>query len=124
MSDGRGTGRRGFIKTVAAGIGLETVAAEPQEQTETGKPTTAEQPKSTRHRISYPRSYTGRALAQIGFPLGGIGTGSISLGGRGQLRDWEIYNRPDKGRSPEYAFASIWLKGGSSKPIAHVLEAE
>src|SRR5882757_5996589 len=59
----------------------------------------------------------------IAFPLGGIGTGSISLGGRGQLRDWEIYNRPDKGRSPEYAFASIWAKTGSSKPIARVLEA-
>jgi uncharacterized protein (DUF608 family) len=40
----------------------------------------------------------------LAFPLGGIGTGSISLGGRGQLRDWEIYNRPDKGRAPQMCF--------------------
>ncbi|NIM44374.1 MAG: hypothetical protein GTO54_01880, partial [Nitrososphaeria archaeon] len=33
----------------------------------------------------------------MAFPLGGIGTGSISLGGWGQLRDWEIMNRPAKG---------------------------
>ncbi len=59
----------------------------------------------------------------LAYPLGGIGTGSISLGGRGQLRDWEIFNRPDKGRSPEYAFASIWAQAGTRKPVAHVLEA-
>ena len=27
-------------------------------------------------------------------PLGGIGTGSFSLGGRGELRDWQIMNKP------------------------------
>jgi uncharacterized protein (DUF608 family) len=59
----------------------------------------------------------------IAFPLGGIGTGSISLGGRGQLRDWEIFNRPDKGRSPEYAFAAIWAQSGSAKKVARVLES-
>jgi len=39
-----------------------------------------------------PRRYSGRQLDQIAFPLGGIGTGSISLGGWGQLRDFEIFN--------------------------------
>jgi uncharacterized protein (DUF608 family) len=33
-------------------------------------------------------------LARIALPLGGIGTGTVSLGGRGDLRDWEIANRP------------------------------
>ncbi len=33
-------------------------------------------------------TYRGRNLDQIAFPLGGIGTGTISLGGWGQLRDW------------------------------------
>jgi uncharacterized protein (DUF608 family) len=37
--------------------------------------------------------YTGDRLREIAFPLGGIGTGTISLGGRGQLRDFEIANR-------------------------------
>ena len=73
--------------------------------------------------MRYPRVYTGRQLAMLAMPLGGIAAGSISLGGRGQLRDWEIFNRPDKGRSPEYAFASIWAKAGSRKPVAHILEA-
>jgi len=73
--------------------------------------------------IDYPRVFRGANLARIAFPLGGVGAGSISLGGRGQLRDWEIFNKPDKGRSPDYAFASIWVKAGSSKPIARVLES-
>src|SRR5208283_2813215 len=40
-------------------------------------------------RITFPRTFSGRNLKMIAFPLGGIGTGTISLGGRGQLRDWE-----------------------------------
>ena len=43
------------------------------------------------------RTFTGRHLDEIAFPLGGIGTGSVSLGGWGQLRDWELQNRPAKG---------------------------
>jgi non-lysosomal glucosylceramidase len=73
--------------------------------------------------LQYPRRYTGRQLSQIAFPLGGIGTGSISLGGRGQLRDWEIFNRPDKGLAPDYAFAAIWARSGTAKPMARVLES-
>ena len=59
----------------------------------------------------------------IAFPLGGVAAGSLSLGGRGQLRDWEIFNRPNKGFSPPYALPSIWVQAGNSKPIARVLEA-
>lgn len=40
--------------------------------------------------------YEGEKLYQISFPLGGIGTGSIGLAGNGRLRDFEIYNRPNK----------------------------
>ncbi len=59
----------------------------------------------------------------VSFPLGGIGAGSIGLGGRGQLRDWEIFNRPDKGNQPAYAFPSIWIEAQGKKPVAHVLES-
>ena len=60
----------------------------------------------------------------IAFPLGGVAAGSLSLGGRGQLRDWEIFNRPDKGFSPPYALPTIWIQVGNAKPIARVLEAQ
>ena len=56
-------------------------------------------------RNSWPvlRTYDQNHLARIALPLGGIGTGTVSLGGRGDLRDWEIMNRPAKGFLPAYA---------------------
>jgi non-lysosomal glucosylceramidase len=38
--------------------------------------------------------YTGERLRYVSFPLGGIGTGSVSLTGSGRLIDWSIRNRP------------------------------
>ena len=43
--------------------------------------------------------YDGSHLQRVALPLGGIGTGTVSLGGRGELRDWEIMNVPGKGFS-------------------------
>ncbi len=40
--------------------------------------------------------YTGMQTSQISFPLGGIGTGSVGLGGNGRLLDWEIFNNANK----------------------------
>lgn len=40
--------------------------------------------------------YKGMATREIAFPIGGIGSGCISLAGYGRLVDWEIYNRPAK----------------------------
>ena len=45
--------------------------------------------------------YDGDHLTRIALPLGGIGTGTVSLGGRGDLRDWEIMNRPAKHFTPQ-----------------------
>lgn len=42
-------------------------------------------------------------------PLGGIGTGCISLGGRGNFQDWEIMNRPAKGYDACPAFFALWF---------------
>lgn len=67
------------------------------------------------------RCYAGKSLKMISFPLGGIGTGTIGLGGRGQLRDWEIFNKPNKGFRPQYTMPYIFCKQGDKK-IARVLE--
>lgn len=40
------------------------------------------------------RHYDENHLKEVALPLGGIGTGTVSIGGRGELRDWEIMNIP------------------------------
>ena len=52
--------------------------------------------------------YDEQHLAKIALPLGGIGTGTVSLGGRGDLRDWEIMNRPAKGFTPKGTFGPFF----------------
>ncbi len=47
------------------------------------------------------KRYDNDHLTRIALPVGGIGTGTVSLGGRGNLRDWEIMNRPAKNFTPK-----------------------
>ncbi len=65
-------------------------------------------------------------LRRIALPLGGLGTGTVSLGGRGDLRDWEIVNRPAKGFSPGgghvSAFFALWAKPAGGQPVTKLLE--
>lgn len=50
-------------------------------------------------RISVLKSYDQDHLHRIAMPIGGIGTGTVSLSGSGELKDWEIMNVPAKGYS-------------------------
>ncbi|MBE0659334.1 MAG: hypothetical protein IH602_16700 [Bryobacteraceae bacterium] len=69
------------------------------------------------------RIFEGEALREIAFPLGGLGTGTVSLGGYGNLRDWEIFNRPNKGGILPFTFGAMRLSGGGLKrPLIRVLE--
>ena len=68
------------------------------------------------------RTFSGSRLAEVAFPLGGIGTGTVSLGGRGNLQDWEIFNRPAKGRSLPYSFFALWARPEGGPAVARVLE--
>ena len=116
--------RRDFLRKVTAGGAMAgTLGSLPgmqERKPEARKMADESAPGST---ITYPRVFAGRNLRMIAFPLGGIGTGSIALGGRGQLRDWEIFNRPDKGNVPDYCFMAVWAKPEGKKPVARVLEA-
>src|SRR2546423_15578405 len=59
--------------------------------------------------------YDEKHLARIALPIGGIGTGTISLGGRGDLRDWELVNKPAKGYAPPDTFFALCAKPRSAK---------
>ena len=111
------TKRRTFLQQVTLAGAAAQVAAQTQ------APAAAAPASPTASEIAFPRVFTGRRLTAIAFPLGGVCAGSISLGGRGQLRDWEIFNRPDKGNTPTYAFPAIWVQAGNRKPLARVLES-
>src|SRR5437764_10427712 len=121
MTDSQGPGRRTFLKSLSIAGAVSARAETSSATSPSAQSFTPASPKPAA--LSYPRTFTGPQLAMISFPLGGIGAGSIGLGGRGQLRDWEIVNRSDKGNAPTYAMPSIWVHTGSSKPIARVLEA-
>ncbi len=69
------------------------------------------------------RTYFGDA-SETAFLLGGIGTGNISVGSAGQLRDFEIFNRPGKGDMPSYTFFAIHAKEEGKTPVTKVLEAQ
>ncbi|GLJ61352.1 hypothetical protein GCM10017576_14810 [Microbacterium barkeri] len=58
------------------------------------------------------------------FPLGGVGTGNVSLGARGELRDWELENLPDKGRVNPYSFFAIHAAPEGGTAVTRVLEAQ
>lgn len=59
--------------------------------------------------------YTGDFTKEISFPLGGIGSGCIGLGGDGRLIDWEIFNRPNKGYRNGYSHIAV--KAENSKGV-------
>src|SRR4030095_2209175 len=43
------------------------------------------------------KHYEGKYIEKIAMPVGGIGTGNISIGGNGQWKDVEIMNKPGMG---------------------------
>jgi non-lysosomal glucosylceramidase len=69
------------------------------------------------------KTYSNEAT-EAAFLLGGIGAGNISIGSRGELRDWEIFNYPGKGINLPNSYFSIWAKEEGKAPVAKVLETK
>lgn len=115
--------RRDFLKQAAGAVGAVSQAGHwpsyASAQTASGISESA--PQS--HGKFFPRRFEGGDLRMIAFPLGGVAAGCVSLGGRGELRDWEIFNRPNKGYRPRYAFTSLYAQVEGEKPVARILEA-
>ena len=70
--------------------------------------------------------YDSDHLKEIALPLGGIGTGTVSVGGRGELRDWEIMNVPAKGfntgtQSRNAPFFAVFTKDETGKTTTTML---
>lgn len=66
------------------------------------------------------KQYDQQHTLNIALPMGGIGTGTVSLGGRGELRDWQIMNKPGIGFSTmtdgnQAPFFAIYVKPSKQK---------
>lgn len=60
----------------------------------------------------------------ISFPLSGIGTGGVSISGTGQLIDWELDGRANKGAVNEYTHFAIKAERGGKTVDARVLHGD
>ena len=70
-------------------------------------------------------TYSGDSLKNISIPLGGIGTGDILIGGRGNIRALEIFNRAAQtDELPYMTFFSLWLKEEGQEPVSRILESK
>ena len=79
--------------------------------------------RSQLYELGTPRAYEGEQLAEIAFPIGGIGTGSVSLSGTGALRDWEIFSRPNIGSTLPYSFLTLWAQAEGKTPVTKVVQS-
>src|SRR5579862_5624372 len=113
--------RRNFLKQAAGALGAATLAERAPASALNADPIAGKEAAPRIEDAGFPRRFRGRQLRMISFPLGGVAAGSIGLGGRGQLANWEIFNRPNKGYRPSYAFPSIWAQRGSEPSVTRVL---
>ncbi len=52
-------------------------------------------------------TYSGDDLKEIRFPIGGVGSGCISMNGKGALVDWEVADRPNAQSRPDFTFIGL-----------------
>lgn len=70
------------------------------------------------------KTYRGEYQKEISFPLGGIGSGCIGLGGDGRFREWEIFNRPAKGKLNGFSHLAIKAEMDGRVVDARVMQGD
>lgn len=68
------------------------------------------------------KAHRSSAAAAAAFPLGGVGTGNVSIGARGEWRDWELWGTAAKGTMLPNTFWSVRAAWGG-RNVTKVLEA-
>ncbi len=68
--------------------------------------------------------YSEENLSNLRVPIGGVGTGNLLLGGRGNIEFVEVFNQPDRQRRLEKTFFALWVQKANDKPVAKLLERE
>ncbi len=117
--------RRDFLRTV--GLGTALVAQEKLLFADESQPAEASGFPDPDQADAWPvlKYYDADHLSRLAMPIGGIGTGSVSLGGRGDLRDWEVMNRPAKGFVPTGQagpFFALYLRLPNGKTVVRAIE--
>ncbi len=126
MKKQSGVNRREFLTSTSAAVGIAAVSGASliaEDARNSRAPTSARSiPQVARETYGPLRSYAGAYAGEVAFPLGGIGTGTVSLGARGELRDWEIFNRPAKRRILPCSFVALWAQLEGDRPHLRVVE--
>jgi hypothetical protein len=85
-----------FLFSIILSVCASALAKEAQQEPLKELPYTEAELLGTKARTTYEGDY----LNLVAFPMGGIGSGCVSLAGTGKLVDWEIFNKANKGYQP------------------------
>ncbi|MDH7601772.1 MAG: GH116 family glycosyl hydrolase [Armatimonadota bacterium] len=66
--------------------------------------------------------YSGKTATDVNFPLGGIGSGHLSICADGAIRQWCIFNRVNEACVVPDSFFAVWARPKSGTPIAKILQ--
>ncbi|MDD2710679.1 MAG: GH116 family glycosyl-hydrolase [Verrucomicrobiae bacterium] len=71
--------------------------------------------------MTSPRVYVDKHLEYVMMPIGGIGTGTIWVDGKGRLAVWQIFNNGREPRVPDSFFA-VQVEDGKQPPFQRILQ--
>ncbi|MGQ9526056.1 MAG: GH116 family glycosyl-hydrolase, partial [Armatimonadota bacterium] len=115
--------RRQFLQEMAARSAAVVIAASGLAPAQARTVSTSAPPSSAlrRYAVTPARAFEGANLEAVAMPIGGIGTGTIWLDGRGRLAVWQIFNNFTEERVPNSFFA-VRAQIRGRQPLTRVLQ--